>query len=229
MVLAGHGKFATGDQTIDVEAGDVIWWAPGQDHELLEASDTFRMGVIGVTPAFSERVLGGSQRVSSVRRVQLSAPAFAKLRDACNVPLVQQDATAFEVRVGDLWHDAHELRARSANVHPLASRAIERLAGAPKLGRADVAAALRAHPSDVSRHFHRSFGLTLNEYRTRLRLLRFIAAVDREGVNLLFAAGLAGFGSYSQCHRAFRATLGCTPRDFFAGQRHEIENALTPW
>jgi hypothetical protein len=25
----------------------------------------------------------------------------------------------------------------------------------------------------------------------------------------------AGFGSYSQCHRIFQRTFGCTPRSFF--------------
>ena len=60
-------------------------------------------------------------------------------------------------------------------------------------------------------------GTTLTEYRTRLRLIRLIERVD-SGSNMLLAALEAGFGSYSQCHRAFTRVFGCTPRRFF-GQR----------
>jgi AraC-like DNA-binding protein len=45
--------------------------------------------------------------------------------------------------------------------------------------------------------------------------LRFIEAADSGQSTLLAAALEAGFGSYSQCHRAFSAVLGCTPRAFF--------------
>jgi methylphosphotriester-DNA--protein-cysteine methyltransferase len=59
--------------------------------------------------------------------------------------------------------------------------------------------------------------------------LRFIHLVD-EGSTFLHAALAAGFGSYSQCHRAFQATLGYAPRAFFASPvRRAIENAFAPW
>jgi hypothetical protein len=50
-----------------------------------------------------------------------------------------------------------------------------------------------------------------------------------EGSTLLQAALAAGFGSYSQCHRVFQATLGCTPRVFFASPiRRAIEDRFAP-
>ena len=76
-----------------------------------------------------------------------------------------------------------------------------------------------------ARHGNDPFGL-----RSRLRLLRFIQAVDGGAPNLLAAALSAGFGSYSQCHRIFQQTFACTPRLFFeTSLRDEMQNAFAPW
>jgi methylphosphotriester-DNA--protein-cysteine methyltransferase len=73
-------------------------------------------------------------------------------------------------------------------------------------------------------------GMTLSAFRSRLRLLRFIEAVDDGAKSLLTAALGAGFGSYSQCHRVFQRTLGCTPRRFFeTSLRDQMQGALEPW
>jgi methylphosphotriester-DNA--protein-cysteine methyltransferase len=83
---------------------------------------------------------------------------------------------------------------------------------------------------EVSRYFRRDTGLTFTTYRTRLRLLRFIEAVDGGAPSLLSAAIGAGFGSYSQCHRAFVSTFGFTPRLFFgSARRAQIAEAFAPW
>jgi AraC-like DNA-binding protein len=71
----------------------------------------------------------------------------------------------------------------------------------------------------LARDFKTEMGLSLVEYRNRLRLERFLALVDRGGGNLLEAALDAGFGSYAQFHRVFRAMLGTTPREYLTGRR----------
>ena len=62
-------------------------------------------------------------------------------------------------------------------------------------------------------------GVSLVEYRNRLRVERFFASVDRGGSNLQEAAQEAGFGSYAQFHRVFRKLLGTTPREYLTGRR----------
>jgi len=69
-------------------------------------------------------------------------------------------------------------------------------------------------PSHLARLFKQDMGLSLLEYRQRQRLERFFALVDAEGGNLLAAALDAGFGSYAQFHRVFRARFGQSPRDY---------------
>jgi AraC-like DNA-binding protein len=85
----------------------------------------------------------------------------------------------------------------------------------------------RTAPAQVSREFHRDLGLTLVEFRARLRLMRFVRLVDK-GATMSTAALAAEFGSYAQFHRAFQRALGCSPRDYFRGARSAVEAATEP-
>ena len=70
LITAGSASFGVGEQVLRVGANALLWWAPAQDHELLEASDDFELYVIGLLPAFSERVLGpGGAKVCRGPRV----------------------------------------------------------------------------------------------------------------------------------------------------------------
>jgi len=100
-------------------------------------------------------------------------------------------------------------------------RTLQLLEAAPELGLEALAGQLRANATELSRHFHRDLGMTLVRYRTRLRLLRFIRAVDSGAGDLMTAAMAAGFGSYSQCHRTVHAELGCAPRQYFGSELRE--------
>jgi methylphosphotriester-DNA--protein-cysteine methyltransferase len=107
-------------------------------------------------------------------------------------------------------------------------RALSSLLGRPDLKRGELARLIHGNASEVSRHFHRDIGLTLVAYRTRLRLIRFIQLVEG-GRSFLAAAIDAGFGSYSQCHRAFQQAFACAPRFFFGtGVSGEMKGRFAP-
>jgi len=115
-------------------------------------------------------------------------------------------------------------------MHVVTPRTMQSLYQRPELGRSDIARLVRAYPTEISRNFHSDMGITLSAFRSRLRLLRFIQAVDGGAPNLLAAALRAGFGSYSQCHRIFQQTFACTPRLFFqTSLRDEMQNTFAPW
>jgi AraC-like DNA-binding protein len=230
LVAAGRAKFGMGELVLSVCEGDLLWWPPGQDHVLLESSPDFDLFVIGVAQEFSLRVLAGDAEALHVGPVQarLSPEILEEFVEICSAPTNAFDAPAIERRVGDLWRTAHYLRQKPCAMHTLTRRALVSLAESPDLARSDVAHQLRAYPTEVSRHFHKDMGVTLTAFRTRLRLLRFIQAVDGGAENLLAAALAAGFGSYSQCHRTFQQTLACTPRAFFGtAVRAEMQEAFS--
>jgi len=230
LIVAGTGRFGTGDAVLEVEARDLLCWPPGCDHELLEVSADFDLYVVALTPELSARVLGPSSAkiLSGPARVQLPPPIFSRLLAASLTPVAELEAVVVESHVADLWRCAHAARGSVVNEPNLGRRVLTSLLEEPDLPRDDRARLVCAHPTELSRHFRRDMGSTLTEYRTRLRLLRLIERVD-SGSNMLVAALEAGFGSYSQCHRAFTRAFGCTPRRFFGSDlRREMLEAFAP-
>jgi len=231
LVTAGTACFGMGERILPVTAGDLLWWPPGQDHVLLDASPDFDLFVIGVTADFSTRVLGGRPDVACVGPIQICLPAaaLAELEAMCVAPGSASDVAAIEHRVGDFWKQAQALRRTGNTMHVVTRRTMVSLYQDPELPRSEVAQLVRAYPTEVSRTFREDMGTTMCNFRSRLRLMRFIQAVDRGAPNLLAAALGAGFGSYSQCHRIFQQTFGCSPRLFFeTSLRDEMRNALAP-
>jgi AraC family transcriptional regulator of arabinose operon len=87
----------------------------------------------------------------------------------------------------------------------------------PSLRGGDIANKIGVSLSRLARVFKSDTGVSLVDYRNQLRLDRFLSLVDSGGSNLLEAAYTAGFGSYSQFHRVFRALRGASPREYFSG------------
>ena len=98
--------------------------------------------------------------------------------------------------------------------HRLVTSAVAMLAKNPAMGGKEIAAELDISASRLARVFKAEMGMSLVEYRNRLRLDRFAVLLDKGRTNLLEAALAAGFGSYAQFHRVFRALRHVTPREY---------------
>jgi AraC-like DNA-binding protein len=97
--------------------------------------------------------------------------------------------------------------------NPLIVETVRRLAKEPSLSGRQIASELGLSLSRLARVFKREMGISLVDYRNRLRLERFQTLLDSGGENLHDAARRAGFGSYAQFHRVYRALRGCSPRE----------------
>lgn len=219
LVTRGSCTLGVGDRRLELTAGKLVVFQPGQDHELVEASPDLDLFVFALRPelharALQERFLTGVD-VNTVGARELASfetelAAVAELRDAETV----------EVRVADLF--ARALKG-AAQANATSRRIVVALRAEQSLSEAALAARLRTTPSGISRRFRHALGVPLVEYRARLRLMRFIDLVDR-GSSLTRAALEADFGSYAQCHRVFRRALGCSPQRYFAGARTELDD-----
>lgn len=230
LVGRGEAVLGVGEAVVEARAGDLLCFAPGQDHVLLHASPDLELFSVGIAPALLADV-GSPARGDVVLpvRTRLSS-AEAALLVPLAAGLADRMAPAREVLA--LWSPPRSARRVAATsgepLHELTRRALAVVSRHPELDRTTVARLGRTCPSEIGRYFRRDVGLTLVDYRTRLRLLRFIEHVDRGDGDLLRAALDAGFGSYSQLHRAFRAALGCGPRRFFAAERPGMEGRFEP-
>jgi len=231
LVVRGRAVFGVGRRILSVGQGELLTFPSGQDHVLLDASPDLYLYAVGLDPAFSAEVLKIEGGAVLPLHVKLGEPDLAALVDRAAAIVDRHGVDQF---AAELWERAHWLGARSgpgarSATHVLTRRALQVLATAPELGLDTLADRLRAHPSEVSRHFHRDLGLTLVRYRMRLRLLHLIRLVDAGERDLMTSAAAAGFGSYSQCHRMFQSELGCAPRQFFfSGLREQMQLAYSP-
>ena len=114
---------------------------------------------------------------------------------------------------------------RPSGRHPIIVDAVGSLAKDPSLSGTKIASTLDISLSRLARLFKQETGVSLVDYRNRLRLERFQMLVDSGGENLLEAALASGFGSYAQFHRVFRAWRGTTPREYLQYRRQPLHRA----
>ncbi len=98
--------------------------------------------------------------------------------------------------------------------HPIVRKVARLLADDPTLTCEGLAKQLRVSAGQLARTFKRETGVSVVDHRNELRLARFLDRADPEGPNMADAALDAGFGSYAQFHRVFRARFGRTPREY---------------
>ncbi len=230
LIASGSARFGVGDGVVEARAGDLLCFAPGQDHFLLDGSPDLDFFTVGIRPELlreAELEVDEGGLVLPVRVHMQPQDAEVVLGMAADVT----DRPAPDPEVVALWSAARRAQRASgaaSQVHALTRRALRALAIHPELDRRELADLGRTCPSEIGRHFRRDLGLTLVHYRTRMRLLRFIEQVDRCGCDFTASALEAGFGSYSQLHRAFQASFGAGPRAFFTAARREMEHAFEP-
>jgi transcriptional regulator GlxA family with amidase domain len=103
---------------------------------------------------------------------------------------------------------------------PLVRAAAHLLLRKPSLSFAELAAHLHVSRAHLTRTFKRCANISIVDYRNELRLAQFLGQVNEKPV--LAAALGAGFGSYVQFNRVFRARFGKTPREYL------FEHRVTP-
>jgi len=225
LVVRGSATFRIGDAIVQAGPGELLAFPAGQDHALLEGSPDLYLYAVGLDPTFSAGVLEEGLEPTTPLHVRLAPNELEPVLDRAAALVERPDA---EQHGAELWHRMYWLGRKatdhaSRRTHVLTRRALALMAKAPELGLEALATELRAHPSELSRHFRRDMGMTLVRYRTRQRLLRLVRLVDVGQRDLMSVASDAGFGSYSQCHRAFHAELGCAPSSFFSGERERMQ------
>lgn len=136
-------------------------------------------------------------------------------------PDIQASGTAATVQqagVSSLVDVAPVSESRTTRDSNLVAEALDRLRHDPSVSRGALAEGLGVSPSKLGKAFRAQMGVAFVDYRNQLRLERFMKLVFPGGGNVSAAARSAGFGSYAQFHRVFRALVGKSPKEYLKGQ-----------
>ena len=232
LVWRGRAQFVVGKQSFWVERGGLLVLPPGVDHALVEASPDLEFFAIGFHPELLDAYAQGAGKRFGfgVACKQLPTPVVEPLSDLCGGLGETPDRSVVEHVLREPLEYAMlaDERACPSNLS-LGMRAASLVLSEGSIRRRDLAKALASNQGDVSRYFTQHNGITLREFRRRVRVLQFLKAVDADPGNLARAAHISGFGSYSQCHRDFCSVIGVSPRKFLmSGQRQAVADRFEP-
>ncbi|MDF3069016.1 MAG: helix-turn-helix protein [Polyangiaceae bacterium] len=218
----GVARFAVGTRRILVHPGTLLWFLPGQDHLLEAASPDFQMWIAAFKPWFVEAqqrsARSGALPTVADQVREVDADVCDQLSEICRTAFAgpyEAERDELLLRLLRLALSAGRAsQSQRASVHVAVQKSLRHLLLDPRLGREELARRAGLGPEALSRKFADELGISLPEYRNRLRLGRFLRAIDEGRNNLLSAALDAGFGSYSQCHRILKEQTGDSPSAF---------------
>lgn len=230
LVSQGTCSYLVGERRYDLRRGSLLWLFPDQEHVLINPSAHCEMWVV----VLRQKVLRHSIRAGLDPRLcernppwMLARPLPPAVFTAHDRLLSYQYARSDDVAranagllyaVLDAWAafqaaDDDDSKVIDPTVD-LAARLLTR-ADAPQALDA-LAARVGLSPSRLSRLFNQQLGVSIADYRNRIRLERFLTLYGPT-TTVLDAALAAGFGSYPQFHRVFRQFLGMSPRAYLNG------------
>jgi AraC-like DNA-binding protein len=235
LVTRGLGTYLLGNRRYQIRRGDLLWLFPAQEHVLMEQSADFEMWIA----VFKHRAIKRVTTDPSAKILQEQGPVEECCRRLAHTELARLEELfvdlvgAEEQRPGLLnaglsyallsawrcFEGAADVPVR--DVHPAVERAARLIQeGETTLKLEELAQHAGLSPARLSRLFKEQTGFAMVDFRNRQRVERFLDLYGTgQRQTMLDAALEAGFGSYPQFHRVFRAVVGCSPGDY---KRNEI-------
>ena len=230
FITGGHAAYLVGEQRFRLSRRTLIWLFPSQNHLLIDQSDDFTMWIAVWKPALLEHACQG-ETTQELKESQPNQTWISRLESEDAARLETLFARVSEVSSSDhlnaglgyLLLESFAARSRSAQgeagraVHPAIERAARILRDEP-LDVPELSRRVGLSQSRLSRLFRAQIGKSLPDFRAQMALERFFKEFEPHA-SLHEAAERAGFGSYAQFHRVFRAQMGISPAFYRARLR----------
>lgn len=223
LLVAGSLRARAGNEEYELGPGDLLWLAPGHLHGLLAISADAALWVVSFRASLVEGLTALDRTLGVCRageRVCLASDTLRALSRHCFQLLgLQRDMLRFnQALVGlllEAWQAPTVSRSNVREPHAAVAKAARRLTGtgaAWSLQTLSKRVGLSAF--QLSRLFHDQTGVTLGHYANHQRVQHFVRLKSQHPeLTMLELAFEAGFGSYPQFFRAFRAVTGWSPSE----------------
>lgn len=146
---------------------------------------------------FAEHILSAVGQPAGVRRIQLFSYALSIIDDALQSLTAQQGRRRVIARYYDNMHQVADLLTQGA----FTDVTIE-----------EVAQTMALSASTLQRQFKSVFGVSVDEYRRRLRLNKAKHMLESSNANITHIASVCGYNSVANFSTAFRKTFGVSPK-----------------
>ena len=226
LVVSGTASYVLDERRYDLAPGTLAWLFPGQEHVLVDESAdhvlwwaVFRPSLVtraatalDTAPLLVADPSGDFSRRLPFREASRLGVLFDDLRGAGDADVSTAGLVYLLLRAWRAFVDSDDV-VEGVVIHPAVEQVARLLSDDPASG--DLAALARAcglSPSHLSRLFKAQMGVSISRFRNQQRLERFLS-IDGAGQrgSTLAAAHAAGFGSYAQFYRVYRAATGGSP------------------
>lgn len=228
LVLRGRATYLLGERRYELTPGTLTWLFPGQDHVLVDESAdhelwwaVFRPALLartattpGLRPLLEENPSGQFSRRLAAASIHRLRGLFEDLGAAGEDEAVLNAGLPYLLVLAWRAFVASDDIIAGSRVHPAVETAARLLVAADPAARDldALAAAVGLSAPHLSRLFRAQTGRSISRFRNQQRLRRFLLLYgDRPQTTALTAALDAGFGSYAQFFRVFRAETGRRP------------------
>ena len=229
--IRGRMRYLIDGEVVSFERGTLLFAHAGQAHVLLSETRNFDMWVVlasapalvaeGLPPfTLPEGSARGPRRIAEAGCSELEQLAQG-LTETVGDSVRYDGLRYWLARAWVLWQDTDP--ESGAQLHPALEHAILAMKADLTLDAKELARKAGIRPETLGRLFRTQMGESLVGFRNRARL----EAVDRiteaqEGCTLTDAALEAGFGSYAQFFRVFRALRGVAPHAYYRDDREDF-------
>lgn len=234
IVDEGSCTYLIDEKRIECTKGSMIWGFPEQERTLYERSPDLSLWVVEFVPEFlgaacteREDLILREAHPSAVfqRRIpsgelRFIRPILTRLLDQDAVPAHDYFNAGLHYLLLHCWwvFQSTGQVVSSEAVHPAVARVVHRIReeGDLESSVAELADQAGLCTSRLIPLFQEQMGMTITEFRNLQKLERFFELYHHNGrFNMLGASLDAGFGSYAQFYRIFKAAMHQSPRDYF--------------
>jgi AraC-like DNA-binding protein len=230
LVLRGKSSYLLDKRRYFLDSDTLVWLFPGQEHILLECSNDFEMWIVVFSPHLLRQVCLSSsyqillegnppgsfcKRIASAQTAELDR-VLATLSGKEPDPVFMNAGLGYALTLAWSMYSATTDIPPNADLHQAVENAVYLLKKDPLIEDLETLASRAGlSPSRLSRLFKQQVGVSMVQFRNRLRIERFICIYQKgRRKNAMQAALEAGFGSYPQFHREFVRIMGCNPAAF---------------
>lgn len=227
LVVEGQAEYIVQNYQYTITANSLIWLFPDQSHVLINASDNFKM-MIGVIRPQSLAFLitkGADPKLLALDPGRM-VPRMLMKRDANLITREIEEAASFidlpvlyNLELSAIYLKLWRYYETATITEPSCKVPIAVEVCLQKLQNLNDAITLEGlsdelgySASQLSRLFKKYTGYSVVEYRNRLRLQFVASQLNQPKTNFTALAYKAGFGSYAQFYRAFKAAFGYAPK-----------------